>query len=120
MLRNTFQMVYDSWMFFMRCTPPLCDSVFSGIVIVFYVLYSPLVLYILCECAECASESLRLSLASWLNALANVLGSRELAECTSERLRLSLASWLNALANVLGSRELAECTSERLRLPRVG
>ncbi len=75
MLRNTFQMVYDSWMFFMRCTPPLCDSVFSGIVIVFYVLYSPLVLYILCECAECASESLRLSL-------------RELAECASERLRL--------------------------------
>ena len=43
MLRNTFQMVYDSCMFFMRSTPPfLCDSVLSGIVIVFYVLYSPL------------------------------------------------------------------------------
>ena len=112
-------MVYDSLMFFMRCTPPppLCNSVFSGIVIVFYVLYSPLVLYFLCECAECASESLRLSLASWLNALANVLG---LAECTSKRLRLSLASWLNAPAKVLGSRKLAECASERLRLSQVG
>ncbi len=83
-------MVYDSWMFFMRCTPPLCDSVFSGIVIVFYVLYSPLVLYFLCECAECASESLRLSLASWLNALANVLGSRELAECTTKMTRYTI------------------------------
>ncbi len=53
-------MVYDSWMFFMRCTPPLCDSVFSGIVIVFYVLYSPLVLYFYASALKCASESLRL------------------------------------------------------------
>ena len=46
-------------------------------------------LYFLCECAKCASESLRLSQVG-LNALANVLGCRERAECATKMTRYTI------------------------------
>ena len=75
--------IYDSWMFFMRCTPPLCC--------IFYVsaLNAPAKVLGSRELAECTSKSLRLSQVG-LNALANVLGSRERAECTTKMTRYTI------------------------------